>query len=171
MRHLETLQYGLVGLHPLWRAKEAMSMDVTDLTIRVLRHPIVFTTDHTRADGSCFQWGETAGVRSLSLLGIINGILSRVGWTLVVMVDTETGRGVGQYLRRLETYLLFAGENYYPEGGVEDFQGAFTTLEAAKAAHRPSGNRWAHVAVWTDSRFEIVARTKYVSSRRRWEWT
>ena len=29
---------------------------------------------------------------------------------------------------------LFAGASYYPEGGMEDYQGAFTTVEAAREA-------------------------------------
>ena len=32
-------------------------------------------------------------------------------------------------------YLLFAGNDYYPKGGVEDLQGQFETLEAAIAGH------------------------------------
>lgn len=34
----------------------------------------------------------------------------------------------------MKKYLLFAGDNYYPDGGWDDFLGAFDTpLEAAKA--------------------------------------
>ena len=32
-------------------------------------------------------------------------------------------------------YLLFAGNDYYPEGGAEDLQGKFDTIDAALAAH------------------------------------
>ena len=35
-------------------------------------------------------------------------------------------------------YLLFAGDHYYPEGGAEDLQGKFDTIEEALAAHNPA---------------------------------
>lgn len=31
-------------------------------------------------------------------------------------------------------FLVFAGSNYYPDGGWEDFEGVFPTLEAALGA-------------------------------------
>jgi hypothetical protein len=33
------------------------------------------------------------------------------------------------------SYLLFAGNDYYPLGGAEDFKGSFETLERAVSAH------------------------------------
>ncbi|MBY0438776.1 MAG: hypothetical protein K2W80_11330 [Burkholderiales bacterium] len=33
------------------------------------------------------------------------------------------------------SYLLFAGEDYYPEGGAWDLQGRFDTIDAAIAGH------------------------------------
>lgn len=46
-------------------------------------------------------------------------------------------------------YLLFAGDDYYPNGGAEDLQGRFDTLEAAIAAHDPNKHKysggWANV--------------------------
>lgn len=33
----------------------------------------------------------------------------------------------------METYLLFAGENYYPLGGWKDFVGSYPSVDAAKA--------------------------------------
>jgi hypothetical protein len=45
------------------------------------------------------------------------------------------------------TYLLFAGDDYYPDGGWEDYRGAFGSVESAKAAVRPSDD-WAHVVSW-----------------------
>lgn len=46
-------------------------------------------------------------------------------------------------------YLLFAGNDYYPKGGAEDFTGKFDTLEAASASHRPDefsySGGWANV--------------------------
>lgn len=29
-------------------------------------------------------------------------------------------------------FLLFAGENYYPNGGYKDFKGIFSSIDAAK---------------------------------------
>ena len=34
-------------------------------------------------------------------------------------------------------FLLFAGNDYYPDGGAHDFQGAFDSVEKAKLAHDP----------------------------------
>ena len=34
-------------------------------------------------------------------------------------------------------FLLFAGDDYYPAGGAEDFQGAYESVEAAQTAHNP----------------------------------
>ncbi len=30
------------------------------------------------------------------------------------------------------SYLLFAGEDYYPSGGMQDYWGTFETIEEAK---------------------------------------
>ena len=35
-------------------------------------------------------------------------------------------------------YLLFAGDDYYPQGGALDLVGAFDSMEAAIAAHDPA---------------------------------
>lgn len=44
-------------------------------------------------------------------------------------------------------YLLFAGDDYYPRGGWEDFQGAFASFGAAELAlSGEEGAKWAHVA-------------------------
>ena len=46
-------------------------------------------------------------------------------------------------------YLLFAGEDYYPNGGAEDIQGAFETLSDAVDFHKPNefdyDGGWANV--------------------------
>jgi hypothetical protein len=46
-------------------------------------------------------------------------------------------------------YLLFAGNNYYPEGGVDDLIGHFDTIEDAVSAtpmDRLGGdNSWANI--------------------------
>lgn len=33
----------------------------------------------------------------------------------------------------MKRYLLFVGDNYYPEGGWHDFRGAFDSIDAAVA--------------------------------------
>jgi len=48
----------------------------------------------------------------------------------------------------MKPFLLFAGDFYYPSGGMDDLRGAFETLDDAKAAHH--GHDWAHVAEWRD---------------------
>lgn len=46
-------------------------------------------------------------------------------------------------------YLLFAGVQYYPQGGTEDFCGDFDSIDAAKQwfeqNHRSQGLDWADV--------------------------
>lgn len=54
------------------------------------------------------------------------------------------------------TYALFSGDHYYPDGGWDDFQGAYATISEAKAAREPSDFKWAHI-VDLDAR-KIVAR-------------
>ena len=40
-------------------------------------------------------------------------------------------------------FFLFAGHNYYPEGGWEDFAGAFESIDKAKDHFaKPSGKQW-----------------------------
>jgi len=48
----------------------------------------------------------------------------------------------------MKPYLLFYGMTYYPNGGWEDFQGSFDTLEEAKAAVPAIGQGypgWGHI--------------------------
>lgn len=46
-------------------------------------------------------------------------------------------------------FLLFAGDDYYPEGGANDFKGAFESLDAAIEAHNPNEHKydggWANI--------------------------
>lgn len=42
-------------------------------------------------------------------------------------------------------FLVFAGYNYYPSGGWEDFVEAFDTFEEAYAAAEVADGDWAHV--------------------------
>ena len=41
-------------------------------------------------------------------------------------------------------YLLFAGEDYYPAGGFDDFVGSYDTMEQAKETSLDNKN-WAHI--------------------------
>lgn len=47
----------------------------------------------------------------------------------------------------LDRYLLFAGEDYYPEGGWRDFQSSHETIEEAKKAFSIFEYRdeWGHI--------------------------
>jgi hypothetical protein len=45
----------------------------------------------------------------------------------------------------MKRYLVFAGSNYYPVGGWEDFKCDHDTLEAATAAAWAAGEDWQHV--------------------------
>lgn len=49
----------------------------------------------------------------------------------------------------MKRYWLFAGHNYYPSGGMEDFVGDFDSLKDAKHSVLPeikrSAYHWAHV--------------------------
>lgn len=49
-------------------------------------------------------------------------------------------------IKNIETYLLFSGDYYYPNGGWTDFDSEHDTLEEAlKEASRPNGypvNDW-----------------------------
>ena len=50
---------------------------------------------------------------------------------------------------RMKQILLFAGNDYYPEGGAYDFKGSFETVELALQAHNPKEHRyeggWANI--------------------------
>lgn len=58
------------------------------------------------------------------------------------------------------TYLLFAGDDHYPQGGWDDFVGAFVSLETAISwgrAKSPQPYRWWHVV-------DVVSRREVASS-------
>ena len=42
-------------------------------------------------------------------------------------------------------YLLFSGSHYYPEGGWNDFIGAYPTIELANEKIKITSNDWFHV--------------------------
>ncbi len=64
-------------------------------------------------------------------------------------------------------YFLFAGSDYYPSGGMRDYQGTFATLEEAQqlgqAHDELMGNysrfNWSHVAQVINGKLQII-----------WEW-
>lgn len=62
----------------------------------------------------------------------------------------------------MKKYLLFAGEIYYPMGGVNDFIDSFESLEDAKHAGEreieDNENDWFHIADKDD--LEIVYKFK-----------
>jgi hypothetical protein len=73
-------------------------------------------------------------------------------------------------------YILFAGNNYYPEGGWNDFAGMFETIEAAKKRGTELLNRkrvfasdsnwdWAHIV--DVKKYVVIA---YCNERVEWEW-
>lgn len=60
--------------------------------------------------------------------------------------------------RPIKKFLLFAGSNYYPDGGYNDFHGAYSsraaTMEALVALMSQQSIEWAHIVtgntiVWT----------------------
>ena len=62
-------------------------------------------------------------------------------------------------------YFLFAGENYYPAGGMSDLVGTFDTFEDARAAvESPAVDEdgyaprydWYHIARVIDRRLVVV---------------
>lgn len=72
----------------------------------------------------------------------------------------------GGYMNK---YILFAGHNYYPEGGFDDFHGSFETIEAAKEWLGLNPNKisnqyidhWCHIV--DRNTWEIVGRFKQSS--------
>lgn len=51
-------------------------------------------------------------------------------------------------------YLLFMGENYYPEGGSGDFVGFYQSVDEAVRTVMPSDKDWAEIC---DENMEPVA--------------
>lgn len=64
----------------------------------------------------------------------------------------------------MKRYWLFAGKDYYPNGGIEDFKGDFDSVEDAKAAFDNAqaaekiDNRksdWAHIVDSTTAQIVV----------------
>lgn len=77
------------------------------------------------------------------------------------------------------TFMLFAGQHYYPSGGWEDFAGHFASLEEAReAGQKPADeraygfvNEWYHI-VHNDKIVEAAftkARTRAVPIKYEWQ--
>ncbi len=61
-------------------------------------------------------------------------------------------------------FILFAGTNFYPDGGWCDYAGAFESVEAAKQALDTSYNDWAHVVDLTTGEMVVT----FLSHTKRW---
>lgn len=69
----------------------------------------------------------------------------------------------------MATYLLFAGHEYYPEGGMDDLIGVYATEAEARVAFDPDGYSWAHIAEVGDG---LLARRVAVYRHYNYsEWT
>jgi hypothetical protein len=47
----------------------------------------------------------------------------------------------------MNKYLLFAGDEFYPEGGMDDFIGSYDTV--AECQFYSTKYDWAHIAIYT----------------------
>jgi len=57
---------------------------------------------------------------------------------------------------KLNRFLVFAGDAYYPTGGWEDFRGSFVTLEAARAFLSGYPHDWGHIIDITTGEFALT---------------
>lgn len=46
----------------------------------------------------------------------------------------------------MKRFLVFSGDNYYPQGGFDDFRSDHDTIEEAKQAAESANGDWAQVA-------------------------
>lgn len=64
-------------------------------------------------------------------------------------------------------YILFAGDQYYPAGGAEDFVGVYDTVDEAKTVVAKDAPDWAHIAHLEDGDFlkagNLVIEWEYAS--------
>lgn len=67
----------------------------------------------------------------------------------------------------MKRYLVFIGDCYYPDGGMDDFEGDFDTLEEAKDFITEKANKenfswkitWAHI--WdTETKSQVWGRAR-----------
>jgi hypothetical protein len=68
-------------------------------------------------------------------------------------------------------YLLFAGANYYPSGGANDFIAAFDSVDAAQTHinENLSDVDWAHVASF-DGQALVKVSERHDMGRNGYEW-
>jgi hypothetical protein len=62
----------------------------------------------------------------------------------------------------MDKYLVFYGEDYYPSGGWDDFEGFFKTLDGAKKhlLARDPENKWGHIVFEGKIVFEAKGNQK-----------
>tara|TARA_R110000868_G_C10605534_1_gene740907 strand:- start:175 stop:342 length:168 start_codon:yes stop_codon:yes gene_type:complete len=53
-------------------------------------------------------------------------------------------------------YFLFAGDTYYPAGGMNDLVGTFASIDEARAAAVSEGYDWYHIATLVAGRMRVV---------------
>ena len=56
----------------------------------------------------------------------------------------------------MPTYLVFAGYNYYPVGGMDDAVGTFFNIDSARKAAK--GKDWYQIVKLVGSGIEVVER-------------
>jgi hypothetical protein len=86
-------------------------------------------------------------------------------------------------------YLLFSGSDYYPQGGMDDFQGEFESMEGAKQFFEKNKDDWAHIvekdsmsivsnfyeengqylAFWGMDKSKRVLRDEYIEDKKRFK--
>lgn len=68
-------------------------------------------------------------------------------------------------------YFLFAGINYYPQGGAEDFRGEFDSADDAKKSIAKEIDEkhieWAHI---TDQHCEMVECIRWIKKDKKFDW-
>ena len=58
----------------------------------------------------------------------------------------------------MDKFYLFAGEHYYPRGGVEDLIGVFSSAEECRVRAR-AGHDWYHIATFdAEGNFTIIEK-------------
>lgn len=67
----------------------------------------------------------------------------------------------------MKRYLLFSGEDYYPNGGWYDYQGIFDTIQEAKNGHTQG---WAHIVDTETNCVVSVLRKEYTYMKDKYYW-
>ena len=74
-------------------------------------------------------------------------------------------------------FLVFAGEDYYPVGGIDDLHSKHETIEGAKSVTFPvedpdsfsfDGYEWAHI--FDTEKMIVVAETETIDENGKPEW-